>query len=117
MAGGLYTKLDDDDDDKAEPVAEPADAPGPTNEGLSSESNQPPQQSGPMGNKSKEQVEKEKEERKRQEEKDKAKEEDSKRWYRFIGEAYIHGMMDGEAVRLHINEGIPMRMFEPVHIH
>lgn len=48
----------------------------------------------------------------RQERKNKAKEEDPHVYYQFIGEAYIHGMMDGEAVRLHINEGIPRRMFE-----
>lgn len=39
-------------------------------------------------------------------------EEDPNVYYQFMGEAYIHGMMDGEAVRLHINEGIPRRMFE-----
>lgn len=38
--------------------------------------------------------------------------EDSMVCYRFMGEAYIHGMMDGEAVRRQINEGIPRRMFE-----
>lgn len=41
-----------------------------------------------------------------------AKEQDPNVYYQFMGEAYIHGMMDGEAVRLHINEGIPRRMFE-----
>lgn len=47
-----------------------------------------------------------------QERKNKAAEEDSYLHYTFIGEAYIHGMMDGEAVRLQINENIPKRMFE-----
>lgn len=41
-----------------------------------------------------------------------AKDEDPLVYYQLIGEAYIHGMMDGEAVRLHINEGIPRRTFE-----
>lgn len=40
------------------------------------------------------------------------KQEDSKVWYKFIGEAYIHGMMDGEAIRLQINEGLRRRTFE-----
>jgi hypothetical protein len=48
----------------------------------------------------------------RQRKKQEAKEEDLNVYYQFMGEAYIHGMMDGEAVRLHINEGIPRRMFE-----
>ncbi|KAG8161871.1 hypothetical protein KVR01_008858 [Diaporthe batatas] len=48
----------------------------------------------------------------RQRQKKEAKREDPNVYYEFIGEAYIHGMMDGEAVRLHINEGIPRRMFE-----
>lgn len=51
-------------------------------------------------------------EEERQKRKKEAKEEDPKVYYQFMGEAYIHGMMDGEAVRLHINEGIPRRMFE-----
>lgn len=51
-------------------------------------------------------------EEERQRRKKEAKEEDPKVYYQFMGEAYIHGMMDGEAVRLHINEGIPRRMFE-----
>lgn len=40
------------------------------------------------------------------------KKEDSKVWYKFVGEAYIHGMMDGEAIRLQINEGLRRRTFE-----
>ncbi|KAK7749917.1 hypothetical protein SLS53_000499 [Cytospora paraplurivora] len=62
-------------------------------------------------NKEKEKA-KAKEEEERQDRKNKAKEEDPKMWYELMGEAYIHGMMDGEAVRLQINEGIPLRMFE-----
>jgi hypothetical protein len=101
-----------------------ADAPGQVVGGQGDGPSQPPGRSRPEGNnqgqdgsqapggKSKEQAEKEEGERRRQERKKKAKEEDPKRWYKFIGEAYIHGMMDGEAVRLQINEGIPMRMFE-----
>lgn len=54
-----------------------------------------------------EQLEEEKQRKKNQ-----AKEEDPNIYYQFMGEAYIHGMMDGEAVRLQINEGIPRRMFE-----
>lgn len=112
--------------DEAEAGAgSPAEAPGQLDEGGQSDGpSQPPGPSRPVGDnqgqdgsqapgdKSKEQAEKEEGERRRQERKDKAKEEDPKRWYKFIGEAYIHGMMDGEAVRLQINEGIPMRMFE-----
>ncbi|KAK1759860.1 hypothetical protein QBC47DRAFT_438077 [Echria macrotheca] len=41
-----------------------------------------------------------------------AQEEDPKLFYNLHGEAYIHGMMDGEAIREHIMEGIPVRMFE-----
>lgn len=43
-----------------------------------------------------------------------AKAQDPYRWYKFVGEAYIHGLMDGEAIRLQINEGttMPKRMFE-----
>lgn len=48
----------------------------------------------------------------RQRRKDEAREEDPKVYYEFLGEAYIHGMMDGEAVRRQINEGEPTRMFE-----
>ncbi|KAK7703104.1 hypothetical protein SLS64_009375 [Diaporthe eres] len=51
-------------------------------------------------------------EKERQKKKDEAKEEDPKVYYEFLGEAYIHGMMDGEAVRRQINEGEPTRMFE-----
>lgn len=47
-----------------------------------------------------------------QKRKDEAKEKDPYLYYKLIGEAYIHGMMDGEAVRLQINEGIPRRTFE-----
>lgn len=59
------------------------------------------------GQTSTEQLEKE-----RQKKKDEAREEDPKVYYEFLGEAYIHGMMDGEAVRRQINEGEPTRMFE-----
>lgn len=40
--------------------------------------------------------------------------EDQLTYYKFIGEAYIHGMMDGEAMRLQINESwsMPKRTFE-----
>lgn len=38
--------------------------------------------------------------------------EDRMVYYEFMGEAYIHGMMDGDAVRHQINEGVPTRMFE-----
>lgn len=48
----------------------------------------------------------------RQRRKDEAREEDPKVYYEFMGEAYIHGMMDGEAVRRQINQGEPTRMFE-----
>lgn len=41
-----------------------------------------------------------------------AKAQDPYLFYKFIGEAYVHGMMDGEAVRLQINEGMPKRTFE-----
>lgn len=51
-------------------------------------------------------------EEERQRRKEKAREEDAKVYYEFMGEAYIHGMMDGEAVRRQINEGEPTRMFE-----
>lgn len=37
---------------------------------------------------------------------------DLKVYYEFMGEAYIHGMMDGEAVRHQINESEPTHMFE-----
>ncbi|KAK0652352.1 hypothetical protein B0T16DRAFT_387631 [Cercophora newfieldiana] len=42
----------------------------------------------------------------------KAEREDPKLWYKLHGEAYIHGMMDGEAIRERIMEGIPERLFE-----
>lgn len=48
----------------------------------------------------------------RREEEAKEAWDDSDVYYEFIGEAYIHGMMDGEAVRRQINDGIPKRMFE-----
>lgn len=51
-------------------------------------------------------------ENERQRKKDEAREEDPKVYYEFLGEAYIHGMMDGEAVRRQINEGEPTRRFE-----
>ncbi|KAK0664574.1 heterokaryon incompatibility protein-domain-containing protein [Cercophora samala] len=39
-------------------------------------------------------------------------EEDKYYWYTLLGEAYIHGMMDGEAIREHIIEGLPKRCIE-----
>ncbi|KAG6365525.1 hypothetical protein INS49_007136 [Diaporthe citri] len=48
----------------------------------------------------------------RQKKKDEARVEDPKVYYEVMGEAYIHGMMDGEAVRRQINEDEPTRMFE-----
>lgn len=122
MTGGRLAMLGPDDAE-SEPGSL-ADAPGQVVGGQGGGPSQPPGRSRPVGDnqgqdgsqasgdKSKEQAEKEEGERKRQERKDRAKKEDPKRWYKFIGEAYIHGMMDGEAVRLQINEGIPMRMFE-----
>ncbi|ROW15353.1 hypothetical protein VPNG_02351 [Cytospora leucostoma] len=65
-----------------------------------------------VGDEDGDKLQKEKEEKEREDRKNQAREEDPKMWYKFMGEAYIHGMMDGEAVRLQINEGIPMRMFE-----
>jgi hypothetical protein len=47
-----------------------------------------------------------------QKEKIETKDEDSRLFYTFLGEAYIHGMMDGEAVRHHITEGSPDKLFE-----
>lgn len=47
-----------------------------------------------------------------QKRKEEARKKDPYMYYKLIGEAYIHGMMDGEAVRLQINEGIPKRTFE-----
>lgn len=41
-----------------------------------------------------------------------AEKEDQKLWYKLHGEAYIHGMMDGEAIRERIMQGIPERLFE-----
>lgn len=123
MTGGRLAMLGNDEAEAED--GSPADAPGQLDGGgQSGGPSQQPERSRPVGDnqghdgsqaagdKSKEQAEKEEGERRRQERKDKAKEEDPKRWYKFIGEAYIHGMMDGEAVRLQINEGIPMRMFE-----
>ncbi|ORY71929.1 heterokaryon incompatibility protein-domain-containing protein [Pseudomassariella vexata] len=54
----------------------------------------------------------EKEGQARKNAKKQAKEDDPYFYYTFMGEAYIHGMMDGEAVRLHITEGLPDRVFE-----
>lgn len=71
-----------------------------------------PQTQGPDGTSETKQATPEQLEEDRQRRKEKAKEEDPNVYYQFMGEAYIHGMMDGEAVRLHINEGIPRRMFE-----
>lgn len=44
--------------------------------------------------------------------KEQAELEEPKLYYTFMGEAYIHGMMDGEAVREHIVDGLPERYFE-----
>ena len=38
----------------------------------------------------------------------------SEPYFRFIGEAYIHGMMDGEAICLSEEEGIQPQTFCPV---
>ncbi|KAI1344015.1 heterokaryon incompatibility protein-domain-containing protein [Xylariaceae sp. FL0016] len=51
-------------------------------------------------------------EREFQERKEKARQEDPTFHYTMIGEAYIHGMMDGEAIRRHVVDGIPERLFE-----
>ncbi|ROW08912.1 hypothetical protein VMCG_02760 [Cytospora schulzeri] len=122
MTGGLHTMLSADEAEAGPGVL--TDVSGQLGDERSGGPSQRPRRSRPVGDnqgpdgsqapeeKSKEQADREEEERKRQERKDKAKEEDPKRWYKFIGEAYIHGMMDGEAVRLQINEGIPLRMFE-----
>lgn len=42
----------------------------------------------------------------------KANARDKYRHYEFLGEAYIHGMMDGEAVRQNLNDGKPDHVFE-----
>ncbi|KAI0882629.1 heterokaryon incompatibility protein-domain-containing protein [Annulohypoxylon maeteangense] len=42
----------------------------------------------------------------------KAREKDPLRYYRLIGESYIHGMMDGEAVRRKFYGDIPDQIFE-----
>lgn len=60
---------------------------------------------------SEDEIQKRKDEAKKEARKQ-AKEKDPYLFYKFIGESYIHGMMDGEAVRLHFNEGIPRRTFE-----
>lgn len=52
------------------------------------------------------------EQKMRQQEKQRAKEEDQKLYYTLISEAYIHGMMDGEAVREHILGGTEDEMRE-----
>ncbi|KAF2444101.1 HET-domain-containing protein [Karstenula rhodostoma CBS 690.94] len=49
---------------------------------------------------------------KRKERQDKAFKMDPFRFYNFIGEAYIHGMMDGEAVREKFYKGKPDHVFE-----
>ncbi|KAF7514603.1 hypothetical protein G7054_g15168 [Neopestalotiopsis clavispora] len=41
-----------------------------------------------------------------------AKEEDPNRWHTFQGDCYLHGMMDGEAVREKFYQEIPDRIFE-----
>jgi hypothetical protein len=38
--------------------------------------------------------------------------EDGKYYYEMLGECYIHGMMDGEAMAHQNNEGIPTTVFE-----
>lgn len=84
-------------------------------EGTQSTHSIPPQmhgQSGPEGVRETEKTATEKLDEERKRRKDKAREEDPKVYYEFMGEAYIHGMMDGEAVRRQINEGEPTRMFE-----
>ncbi|OCL14441.1 HET-domain-containing protein [Glonium stellatum] len=35
-----------------------------------------------------------------------------KYWYKFLGECYIHGMMDGEAMARQNKDGLPMEVFE-----
>lgn len=69
---------------------------------------------GPETRKEAEAEEREKKqlEQKIKQDKENARKDDPYLYYKFIGEAYIHGMMDGEAVRYQINEGIPKRMFE-----
>ncbi len=47
-----------------------------------------------------------------EEDQKKAGEEDQKVWYKLYGEAYIHGMMDGETIRERIMKGFPERLFE-----
>lgn len=42
----------------------------------------------------------------------KASERDALRYFNFLGEAYIHGMMDGEAVRLKFRHDKPDHVFE-----
>ncbi|KAI1180331.1 heterokaryon incompatibility protein-domain-containing protein [Nemania sp. FL0916] len=41
-----------------------------------------------------------------------AEKESPQRYYEFIGESYLHGMMDGEALRLRFYNGIADRVFE-----
>lgn len=43
---------------------------------------------------------------------EKAKKNDPKLWYEFRGECYIHGMMDGEAIRERLYQEVPDRTFE-----
>ena len=43
---------------------------------------------------------------------DKAKKRDPYRHYEFLGESYIHGMMDGEAVRQNSYKLKPDHLFE-----
>ena len=38
--------------------------------------------------------------------------EDDKYWYEFLGECYIHGMMDGEAMAHQNDKGTPAQVFE-----
>jgi hypothetical protein len=51
-------------------------------------------------------------ENEREREKKETRQKDPFCHYTFLGEAYVHGMMDGEAVRQHIIEGLPERLFE-----
>jgi hypothetical protein len=53
-----------------------------------------------------------KEEGKKKEKQDKAAKRDPYRHYEFFGEAYIHGMMDGEAVRQNFYNLKPDHLFE-----
>jgi septal ring factor EnvC (AmiA/AmiB activator) len=47
-----------------------------------------------------------------EEQKEAIRKEDQQHWYSLHGEAYIHSMMDGEAIRERIMKGLPERLFE-----